>query len=272
MAADGSRADSGADQAPVKAVDALVAAALLTRLPVPIDHGQAAGRMAAAVWAYPLVGAAIGALAGAVLAGLAALGMPAGVAAAMALAVAALATGAMHEDGLADCADGIGGGWSVERRLEIMKDARGGAYGALALVLATLARWSALATLASAGPGIAVAALAAAGAASRAPLGAVMRRVPNARAALAAGEAGLSASVGRPPAVSVWLALALGLAVAVLLSGWAGLGAALGAFLAAAAMAWLGWRKLGGQTGDVLGAAQVLAEIAALAVLTPAIS
>lgn len=262
MAADGSQKGIGGEPAPVGARDPLVAASLLSRIPVPIDPQAAAGRMAAAVWAYPLVGAVLGALAGGVLAGLSAAGLPSGLAAAAALTAGALATGAMHEDGLADCADGIGGGWSRERRLEIMKDSRVGAYGVLALILSSLARWSALAALAGESPGATIAALAACGACSRAPLGAIMRWVPNARAG-----PGLSASVGRPPVASAGLALSLGLVIPAVLHGWLGLAAALAALPAAGLMALFAWRKLGGQTGDVLGAAQVLGEIAALTAL-----
>lgn len=264
MAADGTQGGAGGEQAPIRAFDLPVAFSLLTRLPIPLDHARAAERMAAAVWAYPLVGAALGAVVAFVLIGLIAVGVPAPLSALIATAAGVLATGAMHEDGLADCADGIGGGWNRERRLEIMKDSATGAYGGLALIFAVLARVAALSVLATYSPATVLAVLAVAGAASRAPLGAIMRWLPNARAALGAEQAGLSASVGRPPAASAGLALGLGVVVAGALFGWQGLALAFAAFLAAGAMAWIAWRKLGGQTGDVLGAAQVLAEIAAL--------
>ncbi len=265
--ADGSGDAEVSDPAPVKAGDLLVAASLLTRAPVPVDHALAALRAAPAVWAYPLVGAALGAISGGVLVGLMTVGVPVALAAIFAIAVTAIATGALHEDGLADCADGIGGGWSAERRLEIMKDSRVGAYGALALILASLARLTALVSLSHFSAEAIIAALALAGAVSRAPLGAAMRWIPNARAAQAGDEAGLSASVGRPPAISALLGLALGAALAAGLMGWAGLIAMIFGCGAAAAMLWIAKRKLGGQTGDVLGAAQVLTEIAALTAL-----
>jgi adenosylcobinamide-GDP ribazoletransferase len=264
MAADGTQGGGQGEQAPVKAVDLLVAPALLTRLPIPLNPARASGRMAPAVWVYPLVGAVLGAGVAAVSLGLVAVGAPVPLAAVIAIAAGVLATGAMHEDGLADCADGIGGGWSRERRLEIMKDSATGAYGALALIFAVLARVAALSMLIAYATPTVFAALMVAGAASRAPLGAMMRWLPNARAAQGAEQAGLSASVGRPPAASAGLALGLGLVIAAAFFGWLGLVAALAAFLAAGAMAWIAWRKLGGQTGDVLGAAQVLAEVAAL--------
>ncbi|MEL6316326.1 MAG: adenosylcobinamide-GDP ribazoletransferase, partial [Pseudomonadota bacterium] len=130
------------------AADLAAAAALLTRAPVPVDHAHAGRRGARAAWAWPVVGAALGGAAAAALAGGLALGLPPGPAAAAALAALVLATGALHEDGLADLADGLGGGRDRARALEIMRDSRIGAFGAAALLLAFLARWSALAALA----------------------------------------------------------------------------------------------------------------------------
>ncbi|WP_232830511.1 adenosylcobinamide-GDP ribazoletransferase [Oceanicella sp. SM1341] len=231
------------------------AAALLTRLPLPVDHAAIAGRLAASAWAWPLVGALLGAAAGAALVLARLAGLPGGMAAALALALLALATGALHEDGLADCADGFWGGRDRARRLEIMKDSRIGSYGAVALVLVTLARWSALAALPGWSP---VAALALAAAASRAAM-AVAMRLPNAR-----GE-GLSAGVGRPPLAALALGTGLCLLGGGLALGLAGLLACALAAAGGAAVCLLARARLGGQTGDVLGATQQIAETAALA-------
>lgn len=161
--------------------DIALAWGLLTRLPVPpaLPDPDPERPIAASGWAWPLIGGGLGAVAG--LVGLIALGLgvPAGVAAGLALVVLVAATGALHEDGLADCADGFWGGNSPERRREIMKDSRIGAYGTLALILALLLRWSALAALF--GAGWVVAPLIAAGALARAPLPMMMALVPNAR-------------------------------------------------------------------------------------------
>jgi len=229
--------------------DPLAAASLLTRAPLPIDHGEAGARMAAAAWAWPLVGAGVGALVGGALwAGLA-----------LGLAPLLAAAAALHEDGLSDVADGFGGGATPERRLRIMRDSRIGAFGAAALALALLARAGALAAMA---PGAAVGLCVVAGAVSRALLPAMMRAGPWAR------PEGLAQWVGRPPAFAALGAVALAAALAAALAGVAGL-AALGAAGAAAAAALaLARRRIGGVTGDVLGAAQVTGEIAALAVLT----
>ncbi|MEL6677576.1 MAG: adenosylcobinamide-GDP ribazoletransferase [Pseudomonadota bacterium] len=240
--------------------DIPAAFSLLTRLPVPVDHNRAGARGARAAWAWPLVGAALGLFAGGGAALALALGAPAGVAAALALAVTAVLTGGLHEDGLADCADGLGGGFSRERALEIMKDSRVGAFGVVALGIALLARWSALAEV---GPGQIVAVCVVAGMLSRAVMILPMVAMPPARAG------GMSSAVGRPGwPVAV---LAIGLCIAAV--GWMGLGPREAVVLFGVAVAaplpllWLAQRKLGGQTGDVLGGTQQLSEIGALTVL-----
>lgn len=233
---------------------------LLTRLPLP--HGR--GPLRAGTWAWPLAGALVGALA-ALAAGVAlALGLTPGVAAALALATQAMVTGAMHEDGLADTADGFWGGWDKARRLAIMKDSHIGSYGVVALVLSLLARWSALAVVVAAGAHWPV--LIAVGALSRAPMAVVMAALPNARGA------GLSQSVGRPDGAQAAGAVALGLLVAVLLTGGAALGMFLLVTLCCGGLALVARAKIGGQTGDILGATQQLAEIAALAVAAGALT
>ena len=233
--------------------DILSAFGLLTRLPLP--RHQPVG--ADAAWAWPLVGLVVGVLAGA--AGWIAQGLGAGVAAGIVLILQALLTGAMHEDGLADTADGLWGGWTRERRLEIMKDSHIGSYGVLALLLVTLVRWSALAALIAGGQW---AALIAAGTLSRAPMAVMMALMPNARGA------GLSQAVGRPAFGTALVALVLALVVATLLVGpVATLMATMLAALPCAALALTARAKLGGQTGDILGAAQQLAEAAVLAAL-----
>ena len=120
--------------------DIATATALLTRLPVPFT----ADRAAAAAWAYPVTGLFVATLAAAVASLALAFGLPPALAAGLVLAIQVIVTGAMHEDGLADSADGLWGGWTRARRLEIMRDSRIGTYGVLALVLVTGLRWAAL--------------------------------------------------------------------------------------------------------------------------------
>ena len=239
--------------------DLLSAAALLTRFPLP-DHQ---GTGAASAWAWPLVGGLIGALAALGASVALALELTPGVVAAMTLALIAMLTGGLHEDGLSDSADGLFGGWTRERRLEIMKDSRIGSYGMLALMLVTLARWSALTTILA--HDAQWAALIATGALSRAPMAVIMAVLPNARGT------GLSHATGRPTvavvvvgagsAVVIALILAKGTAVAMI-----GLTAA-----AVVALALSAHRRIGGQTGDILGAAQQLGDAACLAALAAAV-
>src|SRR5271168_821970 len=100
---------------------------LLTRLPVGRSGGS---DLARTVWAFPVVGLVVGLLGGLVYWALARLGVPAFLAASWAFVAILLVTGAFHEDGLADTVDGFGGGRTRERKLEIMRDSRIGAYGA----------------------------------------------------------------------------------------------------------------------------------------------
>jgi adenosylcobinamide-GDP ribazoletransferase len=235
--------------------DCKAALAFLTRVPVGRDHGHAAELAASAPW-FPLIGALIG-LAGALAYAFAAvLGLPPWPAATVALAATIWLTGGLHEDGLADVADGFGGGRTRADKLAIMRDSRIGSYGTLALVLSVLARAGAIAALAE--PAAVTAALVAAGAASRAALPAVMASLPRARAG------GLAANAGRPHPLRAAAAAAIAVLIALALLGDAALLVVIGAALGALAVALLARRQVGGVTGDVLGAVQQLAEIGAL--------
>ena len=225
---------------------------LLTRLPMWASDVIAGP---GAAWAWPLAGAVIGGLAA--LVGVVALPLGAGLAAALVLGAQAMMTGAMHEDGLADTADGLWGGWDRTRRLEIMKDSHIGTYGVMALIVTSLIRWSAISALLAAGGWFALVAVAAL---SRVPMAVMMASLPNARGA------GLSQSVGRVPRGAAALAGLIGAAFALGL-GMAGLGAIVATGLVSLALALVAKAKIGGQTGDILGASQQLSEAAALAVV-----
>jgi len=240
-----------------RADDILAAFGVLTRIPLPMDHALAARRAARAVWAYPLVGAILGgaaAMAGDVVLWL---GVPGGIAAALALAVLVLATGALHEDGLADCADGLGGGNTPVRRLEIMHDSHIGAYGATALALVILARWSGIDALIGADrlfwPMVAT------GAISRLPMVLAMFMLDPAR------DDGLSAAIGMPDPAAVLGAFGVALVVGIVSVGWAAIVMLIWSCLAAAALLMAARSLIGGHTGDILGGSQQLAELAALA-------
>ena len=252
---------SGGGQTGAMRAHLVSATMLLTRIPVQGWLGRGTPAPAAdAAWAWPVVGGLVGLAGGLAAWGAATLGLAPGLAAALGVAVPTILTGALHEDGLADCADGWGGR-DPARRLEIMRDSRVGSFGVVALVLALLAKWS-LVGAALATPAAAPWTLAAAAAAGRAAMPALMR-LPPARAD------GLSRGIGAPTARVAGLAAALA-ALALLPFGPRGALALLLAALTAWGIAALARRRLGGQTGDVLGAAAVLCEIAALAALTVA--
>lgn len=242
--------------------DIPVALVLLTRLPLPALPAAAFAAQARAGWAFPLAGALVAGIAGAIGMAALALGLSPWIAAGLTLAGQALLTGAMHEDGLADTADGLWGGTTPARRLEIMKDSQIGSYGVLALLLSVGLRWGALTALLPLGP----AAFVAAAALSRAPLPLLMTVLSNARGS------GLSHSVGRPAPWVPTLALALALALAGVLTGPALLWPALAAALATVALALVARAKIGGQTGDILGAAQQVSETALLIGLSAALT
>jgi adenosylcobinamide-GDP ribazoletransferase len=215
-------------------------------------------RGARAAWAWPLAGAVLGGLAACVGWGALALGLPAPVAALLALGALVMLSGALHEDGLADTVDGFWGGWTREGRLEIMRDSRVGSYGVIALVVTLALRGVAFWLLFEAGPGAAAAALVTSAMLSRAAMAGVMATLPHAR------ETGLAQAQGRPPVTTVAVAVALAIGAGLLLCGMSGLVAAAAAALVAGVIARLARVKIGGQTGDVLGAVQQGAEIAAL--------
>ena len=229
-----------------------------TRLPVAWA-GASARPFAETQWAAPVAGALVGLCVGAVSWLALALGLPASLAAAFALAAGIALTGALHEDGLADTIDGFGGGRDRDARLAIMRDSRIGSYGTLALGLSLIARWAALAALAAASPSAALVGAVAAHAASRAALPAMMTGLPPAR------PDGLAAGVGHMEPATAFVAAAVGLAF--LLPG--GLAFAVAAAILVAGLALfvarLALTRIGGQTGDVLGAAQQAGEIAVVA-------
>lgn len=239
--------------------DIPAALGLLTRLPISVDTDAATKRGAASAWAYPLAGATVATIACTLTAAALWLGLPIPLAAALLLAIQIILTGAMHEDGLADCADGLWGGWTPERRLEIMKDSAIGAYGTLALILSLILRWQALTLIL---PHSLWAAPIAAATLSRAPMVALMAALPHAR------SNGLSQSVGRPNNQTAALAAASALLACLLLTGFATTTAlAVTLILVTLACARIATAKINGQTGDILGATQQLSEITALATL-----
>ncbi|MEB8385755.1 adenosylcobinamide-GDP ribazoletransferase [Rhodobacteraceae bacterium KMM 6894] len=240
--------------------DVTVALSLLSRLPLtglPVAHA----RGARAAWAYPLAGLVLGGMAGG--AGMIALhlGLPTALAALIMLAALIALTGAMHEDGLADSVDGLWGGWTPARRLEIMKDSHIGTYGVIALILGLGARWGALWALLDVGTGTAVTAVIVAAMLSRAVMPALMWALPHAR------NDGLSHHVGRVPGQTVLAGVCVASGAALLLTGASAFVALIVAGGVSLGIRAISRAKIGGQTGDILGATQQITEIALLCTL-----
>jgi adenosylcobinamide-GDP ribazoletransferase len=225
-----------------------------TRLPVPAWVGHSQEALDRAARYFPLVGILVGALGGLTFL-LVALVLPVSLAILLGMAATLLVTGAFHEDGLADAVDGFGGGWTKPQVLAIMKDSRIGSYGAIAVALMLLAKFNALYEL----PDEWIApALVAAHAASRFCSTALIYALDYVRDDDSSRAKPLAVRIG---AGSFAVAALFGLAPLALLpwqAALAGLGlAALATFLAARYFV----RRIGGYTGDCLGATQQFAEL-----------
>ena len=230
------------------------AMALLSRVPVYHIDDFRPVMIARSVWCWPLVGL--------VLAGFALL--PAMLAhyltgnavifAIFAVASMVLLTGAMHEDGLADCADGFGGGVDQARKLEIMRDSTVGAYGVVALILGLALRLTLIMAAADMGQGAVIFLVVAV--ISRAAIPVMMRILPPAR------DTGLGKGAGRPDGLPILIGFAIAAAIVLVLSGIvATLAVSCGVALAICLVRLVAKWQIGGQTGDVLGATQICAEL-----------
>lgn len=214
--------------------------------------------------AFPLAGALLAVPPALVLLVLSVFGVPDPMAATFAILAMVAMTGALHEDGLADVADGFGGGHDRERRLEIMKDSRIGAFGAIAIAGALLLRVAGLSAVLSLHGAFAGAlVMIAVAACSRAAIVWFWASMPNAR-----GD-GIAADAGAPGESAVSAAAILGLAIFAVLGLVAAgfLNTAIALLLALAAMqlfSRLCRRMIGGHTGDTLGACQQIVEITLL--------
>ena len=239
--------------------DFKTAVAFLTRLPMPHPDGAMPQNFVRAHRMFPVVGALIGVAVGLICLGLRYLGVPDLAAAALALGASAILTGALHEDGLADIADGFGGGRDRAAKLEIMRDSRLGTYGALILLVSFAAKSSALAAIPD---GYVVPALIAAHALARGILPFMSLNLPYAR------NDGLARNAGQPDLSTAGFAIIFALLLALLSLSWSNaLLSALAAALSGLGIAWLAQRQIGGQTGDVLGGAEQVGETAILVLL-----
>ncbi|CAN0486835.1 unnamed protein product [Laminaria digitata] len=244
--------------------DIYLSVVFLTRLPAPDWPDAARRKLAAGMWAFPVAGVLVATVAGLVYAVCDAIGLPVYISALFAVVALVIASGGLHEDGISDLADGAWGGANPAKRLEIMSDSRIGAYGAIALIVSVGGRVAAIAAIAE--PLFVFGALVASAAVSRAMMPAIMAFSPPAKAV------GLGVTSGKPDA-AIWGA---GLLLAAVIAAIAAPGGWFACLIAAAAgaaiVAWFARRNLGGYTGDVLGAAQQVAELLALAMIASAIA
>jgi adenosylcobinamide-GDP ribazoletransferase len=230
----------------------------LTRMPVPFVRTVDPPPLKDSMWMFPVVGAFVGTITGAALMLAHVARLPELFCALFALAITAMLTGAFHEDGLADVADGFGGGNTR-------------AYGTLTLILTVMARASLLMALLVLSPLAAIVLVAGAAAFSRSLVVDLLWATRPAR------SNGLSVLAGQPGRNTTLLALAIGglfagIGGSVVLSPEAGVLALVAGGLALAMVRALAMRKIGGQTGDVCGAGQVMAETAMLAVYAAAVA
>jgi adenosylcobinamide-GDP ribazoletransferase len=238
-------------------VGLLAALQFLTRVPIRLRREPSLNKTVA--W-FPMAGALIGAAVGGAAAGLWHL-VPPLVAAALAVTIGLLITGAFHEDGLGDVADAFGGGWTVERRLEILKDSRHGTYGVAAMCASIVVRVVAMGSLP--GPAVMFAAAIAAHTMGRVAAVAMAGSMQLATHSGLGADYGRSTSGGRA-AVSV----VAGIAITTLVVGWWAAPLAAAALVALLTTGHLAKRKIGGISGDVLGAGEQVAECLCLVVMT----
>lgn len=267
---DDSATDDGSRAGFRPLAELLLALRFQTRLPVPFMRTLDLPPLAQAMRFFPVAGALVGAVIGAMLVGAALLGLPPMLAGVVAVAGGMFLTGGQHEDGLADMADGFGGGETREQRLDIMADSRLGTFGTSALALSLMARVVILAELLSLPNLQVILLLAGVAAFSRALVVDLLWATRPAR------QDALMAYPGRPNRAVTLFALITGGAMVTAVGSFfvapeAGMMALVAALVVTAGLRALSMRLIGGQTDDVAGAAQVLSEIAMLSAFVASI-
>jgi adenosylcobinamide-GDP ribazoletransferase len=227
-----------------------------TRLPVPAWVGHSPEQLNGAARYFPLVGVLVGFI-GAAMTLAASLALPISLAVVLGMAATILATGAFHEDGFSDVCDGFGGGWDKAQVLAIMKDSRVGSYGAIGVALLLLAKWNALMEMDET---YLLSALVAGHAVSRFASTALIYALDYVRDDDSSKSKPLAVRMG-PGALAI--AAVFGLAPAAVLLPLPELGYALAAVAVTTLLAARYFvRRIGGYTGDCLGATQQATELA----------
>jgi len=236
--------------------DLLFAIIFLTRVPVPAGAAAKSQPLATAMRVFPLAGAMIGAVGGLVFVLASLLGAPNLLCGFLALAALVILTGGLHEDGFADIADGFGGGYERQRKMDIMRDSRVGTYGGAALMLSIAIRAVAAGSME---PLDALAAMIASAALGRGLIPISMTLYLSAR------SDGVGASSGYPTESSTWTSILLALLIALLALGpGEGFLCFIVGVVGVCGLAAFAKRQIGGYTGDVLGAGAQLVDILVL--------
>jgi adenosylcobinamide-GDP ribazoletransferase len=235
---------------------------LLTALPIRRLGPTCSQHTPDAVWAYPFVGATIGAIGAAAYAMCIWIGLPAALAAVCSLCVMVIATGGLHEDALADTADSFGSR-SRARKLEIMRDSHIGTFGVLALVLTLAARGTAIASIAI--PWNVAVAQIVSGTLGRGAMLMLLLFLTPAR------QDGLGAALGTTAKIRAGTGLVLAAAISLFLVPIVfALCVTAAATMVGFCIIGIAWRQIGGYTGDVLGATEVVVESATLSMFAAA--
>lgn len=240
----------------------------LSRLPLPAHwYGEESESLQDHAYAFPLAGAVLGTIGALSLLIASQLALPSLAVALITFLTLAFITGALHEDGLGDTADGFFGGSTLARRLEIMKDSHIGTFAALTLIgtigLKTIFLATILEKLGALSAGLAIIAIEAS---SRAAMMSLWYKLPSAR------SGGLSDKIGAPSLKAAQTALIIGVSIlGICFTLIANIATFVFSLLVCASILWgyarLSLAKIGGQTGDVLGAGQQITTLSLLLAL-----
>lgn len=240
-----------------------LAVVFLTRIPVPIKQEIDDELLNKATGYFGVVGCLVAGLCALVLWSVA-LYFPVSIAVLLSMAFGLMLTGAFHEDGLADTADGFGGGWSVSQKLTIMKDSRLGTYGASALCLALLLKYQVLVLIAEVGVGFAIGALFIAHIVSRTMAISIIPALDYVQLDNNSKTKPVAQQVNTSSLSILFLSMILGLSLSsvfIHLSFTHWLGLVLALLIARYAFITFCNKQIGGYTGDVLGGAQQVFEL-----------
>jgi len=243
--------------------DIYTSVVFLTRLPAPDWPAAADRKLAECMWSFPIIGVLIGTLGGITYAGCDYLGLPVYVGGIFTVTAIILMTGGLHEDGLADFADGVWGGIDKDQRLTIMSDSRIGTYGAIILIISICGRAFSIGTILE--PLLVLGALVTASALSRSVIPVIMAFDSPAK------KTGLAFDAGKPDRIIWFTAIIIGVLIHLIAAPGGWFVSLVAAVLGAAIGSWYINRRVGGYTGDTLGAVQQVIELLVLAIIAGAI-